>query len=85
MEAEDGRKLTIGLFETARGLRALRRGVVAVPRRRASGTRPTGDGSALIRLADNLNRRQPDGTWDNLFDAFRAVSCADFPARPDGG
>ena len=41
-----------------------------------------GDGSAMIRLADNLYGRQPDGTWDNLLDALRAVNCADFPDRP---
>ncbi len=81
VEAEDGRKLTIGLFETAVASAlydAASWPFLAVGLRDAAG----GDGSALIRLADNLNRRQPDGTWDNLFDAFRAVSCADFPARP---
>jgi pimeloyl-ACP methyl ester carboxylesterase len=81
VEAEDGRKLTIGLFETAVASAlydAASWPFLAVGLRDAAG----GDGSALIRLADNLNRRQPDGSWDNLFDAFRAVSCADFPARP---
>jgi pimeloyl-ACP methyl ester carboxylesterase len=81
IEAEDGRKLTIGLFET---------GVASALYDTASwpflsvGLRDAanGDGSALVRLADNLNRRSPDGTWENLFDAFRAISCADFPARP---
>jgi pimeloyl-ACP methyl ester carboxylesterase len=81
VEAEDGRKLTIGLFETAVASAlydAASWPFLAVGLRDAA----AGDGSALIRLADNLNRRQADGTWDNLFDAFRAVSCADFPARP---
>src|SRR5262245_24488133 len=81
IEAEDGRKLSIGLFET---------GVASALYDTASwpflsvGLRDAanGDGSALIRLADNLNRRKADGTWENLFDAFRAISCADFPARP---
>jgi pimeloyl-ACP methyl ester carboxylesterase len=81
VESEDGRKLTIGLFET---------GVASALYDTASwpflsvGLRDAanGDGSALIRLADNLNRRSADGTWENLFDAFRAISCADFPARP---
>ena len=83
VEAEDGRKLT-SVSSRRRRLRALRRRIVAVPRGWPA-RRGRGDGSALVRLADNLNRRQPDGTWDNLFDAFRAVSCADFPGPSDHG
>jgi hypothetical protein len=81
VEAEDGRKLTIGLFET--GIASALYDTASWPFL-SVGLRDAanGDGSALIRLADNLNRRSPDGTWENLFDAFRAISCADFPARP---
>jgi len=81
VEAEDGRKLTIGLFET--GVQSALFDTASWPFL-SVGLRDAanGDGSALVRLADNLNRRSADGTWKNLFDAFRAVSCADFPARP---
>ena len=81
VESEDGRKLTSGLLETgvASGLYdAASWPFLAVALKDAA----AGDGSVMIRLADNLNRRGPDGEWDNLFDAFRAVACADFPARP---
>ena len=81
VEAEDGRKLSIGLFET--GIASALYDTASWPFL-SVGLRDAanGDGSALIRLADNLNRRSADGTWENLFDAFRAISCADFPARP---
>ena len=81
VEAEDGRKLTIGLFET--GVASALYDTASWPFLSvALRDAANGDGSALIRLADNLNRRKADGTWENLFDAFRAISCADFPARP---
>ena len=81
IEAEDGRKLTIGLFETAVASAlydAASWPFLAVGLRDAA----AGDGSAMVKLADNLNRRNSDGSWANLADAFRAISCADFPARP---
>ena len=81
IESEDGRKLTSGLLETgvSSGLYdAASWPFLAVALKDAA----AGDGSVMIRLADNLNRRRPDGSWDNLFDAFRAVACADFAARP---
>ena len=81
VEAEDGRKLTIGLFETAVASAlydAASWPFLAVGLRDAA----AGDGSAMVGLADNLNRRNSDGSWANLADAFRAISCADFPARP---
>ena len=81
VQSEDGRQLTTGLFDTgvASGLYdASSWPFLAVAIKDAA----AGDGSAMIRLADNLNRRRPDGTWDNLYDGLRAVTCADFPARP---
>jgi pimeloyl-ACP methyl ester carboxylesterase len=81
IQSEDGRQLSSGLLETgvSSGLYdAASWPFLAVALKDAA----AGDGSAMIRLADNLNRRRPDGTWDNLFDAFRAVACADFAARP---
>jgi pimeloyl-ACP methyl ester carboxylesterase len=81
IESEDGRQLTSGLLETgvSSGLYdAASWPFLAVALKDAA----AGDGSVMIRLADNLNRRRSDGSWDNLFDAFRAVACADFAARP---
>ncbi|HTN80052.1 MAG TPA: alpha/beta hydrolase [Acidimicrobiales bacterium] len=40
-----------------------------------------GDGSLLLRVADVLSGRQPDGTWDNLWEANSAVNCLDSPSR----
>jgi hypothetical protein len=81
VQSEDGRQLSTGLLETgvASGLYdAASWPFLAVALKDAAAN----DGSAMIRLADNLSRRNPDGTWDNLVDALRAVTCADFPARP---
>jgi pimeloyl-ACP methyl ester carboxylesterase len=41
-----------------------------------------GDGSALLTLYDEYNRRQADGTWQNLLEAFQAIECQDNPERP---
>jgi pimeloyl-ACP methyl ester carboxylesterase len=81
VEAEDGRRLTTGLFET--GVNAALYDVSSWPFL-AVGLRDAadGDGSTLIRLADTYNRRLPDGTWENLSEAFRAILCADFADRP---
>ena len=40
-----------------------------------------GDGSALLRLADRYNQRQPDGQYSNLIDANSVISCNDSPLR----
>lgn len=37
----------------------------------------SGDGSLLLALYDDYYRRQPDGTYPNLIEAFIAISCAD--------
>ncbi|MCJ8504561.1 alpha/beta hydrolase [Kocuria flava] len=43
-----------------------------------------GDGTGLMVLADLSHGRQPDGTYaDNSGEAFRAVTCLDFPADAD--
>ncbi|MDQ6849010.1 MAG: alpha/beta hydrolase [Actinomycetota bacterium] len=41
-----------------------------------------GDGSGLLALADNYNRRAPNGRYANLIDAFTAISCNDTGSRP---
>jgi pimeloyl-ACP methyl ester carboxylesterase len=81
VEAEDGRRLTTGLFET--GVNAALYDVSSWPFL-AVGLRDAadGDGSTLIRLADSYNRRLPGGSWENLSEAFRAIVCADFAGRP---
>ena len=81
VEDEDGRRLTVGLFETgvmAALYDASHWPLLAVGLRDAA----DGDGSVLIRLADEYNQRLPDGTWQNIAEAYRAITCADFPDRP---
>jgi pimeloyl-ACP methyl ester carboxylesterase len=81
IESEDGRQLSQGLLSTGVNFAlydAASWPFLAVALRDAA----EGDGSAMIRLADRLNRRDSDGSWDNSLDAFRAVACADFAARP---
>lgn len=39
-----------------------------------------GDGTSLLRLADQLNSREADGSYGGLFSAFPAISCLD--AKP---
>ena len=41
-----------------------------------------GDGSGLLQLYDEYYRRNPDGTYGNMFEAFQSISCADVPERP---
>ncbi len=41
-----------------------------------------GDGSGLLELYDAYYRRNPDGTYGNMFEAFQSISCADVPERP---
>jgi pimeloyl-ACP methyl ester carboxylesterase len=41
-----------------------------------------GDPEGIFKLADNYSERKPDGTYTNLFDANRTVSCADEDATP---
>ena len=40
------------------------------------------DGAGLLTLYDRYYRRSVDGTWSNLLEAFRTISCADNPERP---
>lgn len=37
-----------------------------------------GDGSGLVELMDEYLRKRPDGTFDNWFEVFNAVSCLDY-------
>jgi pimeloyl-ACP methyl ester carboxylesterase len=37
----------------------------------------TGNGTLVLRLADEYNGRRPDGTYTNMIDANTAVTCAD--------
>src|SRR5690606_22010829 len=41
-----------------------------------------GDGSGLLELYDAYYRRNPDGTYGNMFEAFQSISCADVAERP---
>jgi pimeloyl-ACP methyl ester carboxylesterase len=41
-----------------------------------------GDGNGLLALYDEYLRRNPDGTYSNLLEAFQAITCADQPERP---
>jgi pimeloyl-ACP methyl ester carboxylesterase len=41
-----------------------------------------GDGSGLLELYDAYYRRNPDGSYSNMFEAFQSISCADTPDRP---
>ncbi len=81
IQAESGRKLTQGLFEIG-AYSALYDTAswpfLAVGLKDAA----AGDGSVLIRLADNYDGRQLNGTWTNLLEANRAITCADFTDRP---
>jgi pimeloyl-ACP methyl ester carboxylesterase len=43
----------------------------------------TGDPEEVFELADSYAERQPDGTYNNMFDAFSAVSCVDKEAPPN--
>ena len=42
----------------------------------------TGDPDGVFELADSYAERKPDGTYNNMFDAFSAVSCADNETVP---
>ncbi len=41
-----------------------------------------GDGAGLLQLFDSYFRRNPDGTYGNLIEAFQAINCADQVERP---
>ena len=41
-----------------------------------------GDGAGLLKLYDDYNVINPDGTYDNLIEAFQVISCMDTPDRP---
>lgn len=45
----------------------------------ALGATASGDGSALLAVADRLTGRGPDGRYGDLFAAFQAITCADEP------
>lgn len=40
-----------------------------------------GDGLPLLELADGYTGRRPDGTWDNLLEAFVSITCMDSDDR----
>ncbi len=47
-----------------------------------------GDGNALLALADSENGRNPDGTYDSLYQSFPVIGCASgfgtpYPADPE--
>lgn len=39
--------------------------------------KPIADGTGLLALYDDYYQRRPDGTYDNLLEAFIAISCLD--------
>ena len=39
--------------------------------------KPVADGTGLLALYDDYYQRRPDGTYDNLLEAFIAISCLD--------
>jgi len=41
-----------------------------------------GDGAGLLQLQDLYYQRSPDGSYTNLLEAFKAITCADDPERP---
>ncbi len=41
-----------------------------------------GDARGVLQLADQYAKRQPDGSYSNMFDAFAAVNCADTKDAP---
>ncbi|WP_245641914.1 alpha/beta hydrolase [Nonomuraea candida] len=41
-----------------------------------------GDGTGLLRLADESNGRRPNGKYDNSFEALMAINCVDHPENP---
>nr|WP_188830734.1 alpha/beta hydrolase [Nocardia camponoti] len=42
-----------------------------------------GRGDTLLELADNYDGRNPDGTYNNIHDAFNAIRCVDDPRITD--
>ncbi|WP_199485003.1 alpha/beta hydrolase [Actinomadura craniellae] len=51
--------------------------------RAALATALTGDGTALLRLADQMVERRPDGSYGNLMEANMAINCVDKPHPAD--
>ncbi len=49
---------------------------------RALADAQSGNGAAMLALFDEYFRRQPDGTYENLLEAFQVISCADSTERP---
>jgi hypothetical protein len=45
----------------------------------ALGKAKNGDGSDVLRLADDLSGRNPDGTYNNLVESNTAINCVDRP------
>ncbi|MEY2554823.1 MAG: hypothetical protein QOC57_2683 [Ilumatobacteraceae bacterium] len=41
-----------------------------------------GDGAGLLALYDEYYQRRPDGTYDNLIEAFQVITCVDTTERP---
>jgi hypothetical protein len=48
---------------------------------RALADAQNGDGAGLLDLYDAYTRRNSDGTWSDLLEAFQVISCADTVAR----
>src|SRR5439155_7355804 len=44
-----------------------------------------GDGSGLVRLADDYLERKPDGSYTNIIEMYTAVTCVDFVFSRDPG
>jgi hypothetical protein len=42
-----------------------------------------GDGTILLQMSDPFRGRKPNGTYSNLFDAYTANTCLDFPVPRD--
>lgn len=49
---------------------------------RALADAANGDGAGLLQLHDVYYQRQPDGSRNNLIEAFLAINCADHGERP---
>ena len=47
-----------------------------------------GDGNALLALADSYNQRNPDGTYNSIYQSCQVIRCASgsltVPGRPGG-
>jgi pimeloyl-ACP methyl ester carboxylesterase len=74
-EASDGRSTNQAVLDTATGA-ALYSEVDWPVLAQALADAETGDGDALFALADAYNGRNPDGTFDTLFQSNAIIRCA---------